>query len=270
MSRVVWDAIGEKFYETGIDRGVLYVENGIGVAWNGLVGVNEQFSEETNTPLYRDGIKDFDLQTFGDYQAVLKALTYPDEFLECEGYRVMGGLLADGQAPKNFSLSYRSLIGDDVEGHERGYKLHILYNLTAIPSPISYDTLTSSSVSPIEFSWDLTSVPELVPGYRPTGHVIIDSRYVNEILLGELENLLYGTDNTDPELPIISDLVEWIDQWRKLVITDHNNGLWTASDTGDEDHYVKMVDATTFEIDSPTVVFLDDDTYEVSDHAFGE
>jgi hypothetical protein len=195
MTKLVWDQVGERLYETGVDRGVLYLSDGSAVPWNGLTSVNETAGDDVTTPVYFDGVKYQDVQSTGDFAATLTAFTYPDEFLEYEGVVDLGnGVFVDGQNSKVFGLSYRTMVANDVNGIDHGYKIHILYNLTATSSAVSYNTM-SSVAEPIPFSWTLAGVPEDVDNFRPTAHVIFDSRVLNVGLLKAIEDLLYGRDD---------------------------------------------------------------------------
>lgn len=213
MTKLTWDGVGERFYETGVDRGVFYESDGSAVPWNGLTSVQEDFGGDSTTPHYLDGIKFNDSQTTGDFVATIKAITYPDEFLEYEGISETDtGLYVDGQPHKTFGLSYRSLIGNDVFGLDLGYKIHILYSLVAIPDIPTYLTIGDRS-SAAEFSWKLLGTPQLVPNYRPTAHVIADSRYFDPTSLVALENVLYGDETNDAYLPELSNLVDFAVNW---------------------------------------------------------
>jgi len=173
MTTLVWDAVGDRVYETGVDRGVLYLSDGRGVPWNGLTAVEDR-TTSTVTPLYWDGVKYNDLFVVGDFVGLLKAYTYPDEFMEFEGVQeVDNGLFVAGQTPKIFGLSYRTKIGNDLTS-ELGYKIHILSNLTAVPSTKAFKTI-SDTMAAVEFEWTLTAVPSHVPGYKPTSHLIFDT-----------------------------------------------------------------------------------------------
>lgn len=196
MTSLVWDKAGERLYEAGLDRGVLYKSDSSGVAWNGLVSVDEVLDDIAAEPRMFDGVKYLDEPVVGDFAATLTAFTYPDEFMEYEGIESMGdGLYVGDQQPKRFGLTYRTLVGNDVEGTDHGYQVHIIYNLTAVPSTLTYNTL-SETVSPNNFSWSLTAVPELVPGFRPTAHFILDSRFLPGDILATIEDILYGSDET--------------------------------------------------------------------------
>lgn len=197
MTSLVWDKAGERLYEAGLDRGVLYKSDSSGVAWNGLVSVDEALDDITAEPRMFDGVKYLDEPVVGDFAATLTAFTYPDEFMEYEGIEFMGdGLYVGDQQPKRFGLTYRTRVGNDVEGTDYGYQIHIIYNLTAVPSPLTYSTL-SEMVSPNNFSWSLTAVPESVPGFRPTAHFILDSRFLPGDILATIEDILYGSDASE-------------------------------------------------------------------------
>lgn len=211
MTAVTWDAIGERNYETGLDHGVLYFPTGGGVAWNGLTSVNDTTSV-TVEPIYFDGFKTIDIPSVGEFSATMKAYTYPDEFLEFEGVvEDSNGMLFTGQRPKPFHLSYRTRVGNDVQGIQ-DYKLHLLWNLLAVPSSKTFDTL-SSDPSPIEFEWKLTSVPQVADTYRPTSHIILDSRKLAPALMDDIGIMLYGDVSNDPEFPSLMSLITFIDGW---------------------------------------------------------
>lgn len=261
-STLVWDEIGTRFYEIGVDRGVLYLPDGNGVAWNGLISVNEKSDGNESIPIYFDGVKYSESLIPGDFAASLTAYTYPDEFLECEGILDVGnGLFTTNQQPSRFGLSYRTMIGDDIDGVNQYYKIHILYNLTAIPSQKNYQTIAGDS-NAIAFEWNISSVPGEIPGFRPTAHVIFDTRHMSPLLLQDIENTLYGDGSTTPTLPPISTLISFIDAWVIMRITDNGDGSWTA--TG-PDNMFSMLDATTFQITQANAEYLDADTYVISD-----
>lgn len=213
MSKLVWDQAGQKLYENGVDQGVLFVQaaNGTyqsGVAWNGLTAVNQSPSGGDANPLYADNIKYLDLRSAEDFGATVEAYTYPDEFAVCDGSaEIAPGVMAGQQARRSFGFSYRTLIGNDTEGDAHGYKIHIIYNATVSPSEKSYGTVNDSPDA-INFSWELTTTPIAVTGFKPTAHIEIDSTKVDEAKLTTLENLLYGTENAEPTLPLPDRLVE--------------------------------------------------------------
>lgn len=205
MTALVWDGVGDRVYETGVDKGVLYLSDGRGVPWNGLTAVEDR-TVATVTPLYWDGVKYNDIFTVGDFAGSLKAYTYPDEFMEFEGIQeVDNGLFVTGQTPKTFGLSYRTRIGNDLSSN-LGYKIHILTNLTAVPSTKAFRT-NSRTMSAVEFEWNLTAVPVHIPGYRPTPHLMFDTSKSSPEMIADVEAMLYGSDTTDPQLPPLENLV---------------------------------------------------------------
>ena len=213
MPKLVWDQAGQKLYENGVDQGVLFVQaaNGTyqsGVAWNGLTAVNQSPSGGDANPLYADNIKYLDLRSAEDFGATVEAYTYPDEFAVCDGSaEIAPGVMAGQQARRSFGFSYRTLIGNDTEGDAHGYKIHIIYNATVSPSEKSYGTVNDSPDA-INFSWELTTTPISVTGFKPTAHIEIDSTKVDSAKLTTLENLLYGTENAESTLPLPDRLVE--------------------------------------------------------------
>jgi len=260
MTKLRWDQIGTRFYETGIDRGVLYLEDGTVVPWNGITGVEEDLGNDGSTPYYIDGVKYLDSQNTGDYVSTLRAFTYPPEFEEYQGsLSLLEGFMASGQPMKSFGLSYRTLIGNDINGTNLGYKIHLLYNLVAVQDIPAYQSLNDQPQA-LEFSWRLMAVPEMVEGYRPTAHVIIDSRYINKYLLRDLENILYGSDTIDPSLTSLDDLVKYIQDWDIVEVVDNGDGTWTA--TGPSE-LVFYLDDTTFQINGIPVTWLASDTYKI-------
>lgn len=260
MSKLLWNQLVDRHYEAGLDRGVLYLPDDSAIAWNGLTGLSESFADDKTTPIYFDGMKIHDLPIIGDYQSQLSAFTYPEEFEQFNGFVDLGGgVFGDNQPTSSFGLSYRTYAGDAALGLTSGYRIHILYNLTAIPTDHNHATL-SSSVSPDDFSWGLHGRPIDVPGYAPTAHVIFDSRAMHPILLTDLEDILYGSSTTPPRLPPISEL---IDKFEFLIrITDHGDGSWSAS--GPPELVVDNGDGT-YEIDSANAIFMAPDFYTLSD-----
>ena len=198
MAKLEWDKTGERLYETGTDRGVLYVaSNGTyptGVAWNGLTGVDENPSGAEANAQYADNIKYLELRSAEDFGATVTAYTYPDEFEQCDGSaEPTTGMYIGQQARKMFGMSYRTKIGNDVDGDEHGYYLHLIYGATASPSQRSYKTINDSP-EPIEFSWEVTTTPVNIAGYKPVAHVRINSTKVDAEKLAVLESVLYGSN----------------------------------------------------------------------------
>lgn len=212
MTKIEWDAVGERLYETGVDRGVLYIpdETGVydtGVAWNGLVTVNETPTGAEESPQYADNIKYVSLYSAEEFGATIEAFTYPDEFAPFDGLFSPAEGVSFGQQPRrSFGLSYRTRIGNDLEGDSLGYKIHLVYGCRATPSEKSYSTVNDSPEA-ITFSWEVTTLPVAVTGGRPTSLVVIDSTKVAEAALESLEDILYGTTEDDPALPLPDEIV---------------------------------------------------------------
>lgn len=264
MTTLLWDEVGTRFYEAGVDRGVLYSADGTAVPWNGLISVTEQSSGSGGSPVYFDGVKYADIVVLGDFAATIKAYTYPDEFLAFEGVLEVGnGLFVVNQKPTRFGLSYRTRISSDLDADE-GYKIHLLYNLLATPSQKDYQTLSEEG-SAIEFEWNITAVPGEVPGFRPSAHVIFDTRRMSPILLQDIEETLYGNDFDDARLPPISTLTTFVGSWVIIRITDNGDGTWTAEGPDD---LITMLDSTTFQIIQANAEYLDADTYIISDTTY--
>ena len=211
MSRLVWDAIGERFFETGVDQCVLYpIANNaypMGYAWNGITGVSESPSGADANPIYADNIKYLNLRAAEEFGATVTAYTYPDEFAECDGSVVpVKGLTIGQQSRKMFGLCYRSRLGNDTDGSDHGYKLHLVYGLTASPSERGYSTINDSPEA-IEFSWEMNSTPVAVTGYKPTSVITISSEDFTEAQMAVIEDVLYGDANNDPRLPLPDEVV---------------------------------------------------------------
>lgn len=212
MSKLVWDAIGERLYETGVKNGVLYVQEAgaypKGVAWNGLTAVTESPSGAEATPLYADDIKYLNLMSTEEFGATVEAYMYPDEFAACDGSAALAQGVYIGQQPrKTFGLCYRTVLGNDTENNNYGYKLHIIYGALAAPSEKSYATINDSPEA-ITFSWELTTTPVNVKDHKPTASLTIDSTKVDEGKLAELEAILYGSENQEARLPLPDEIVE--------------------------------------------------------------
>lgn len=211
MSKLVWDQTGERLYETGVKQGVLYVqESGAypnGVAWNGLTAVTESPSGAEATPLYADDIKYLNLMSTEEFGATIEAYTYPDEFKVCNGEaELTAGVSIGQQTRKTFGMCYRTTVGNDVDGNEHGYKLHLIYGAMAAPSEKAYATINDSPEA-ITFSWEVTTTPVNVTGFKPTSYVVIDSTKVDESKLAALEAKLYGSESEEATLPLPDEIV---------------------------------------------------------------
>lgn len=206
MPPLTWDDVGEKLYETGVDHGVLYLPDvaGVyttGVAWNGLTTVTESPSGADPNPQYADNIKYLNLLSAEEFGGTVEAFTYPEEFGQCDGTELPApGVAVGQQSRKSFGLSYRTKVGNDVDGVDFGYKLHLIYGALAAPSEKAYATINDSP-SAISFSWAITTTPVPVTGYKPTALIVVDSTVVDPVDLASLEALLYGADLVEAALP---------------------------------------------------------------------
>ncbi len=252
MAKLMWDETGKRFYETGVDYGVLYLPNAQGayingVAWNGLTSISESPSGAEPNAQYADNIKYLNLFSAEEFGATIEAFTYPDEFAQFDGLGTPSpGVTIGQQSRRGFGLSYRTKIGNDVEGDDYGYKIHLIYGCTASPSEKAYNTINDSP-EPITFSWEITTTPVSVPGMKPTSVITIDSTKVNAANLTALEQILYGDTAVDPSLPLPS-----------TVITMFAGGVTTVTATQ------PAYNATTKTITIPTVTGV---TYYINGEA---
>ena len=261
MPSIVWDNLGDRVYNTGLDKGVLYLPDGSAVPWNGLTSIVEHINKDTSE-IYYDGKKISDFVTLGNFTATMRALTYPNEFSSIEGIsELRPGFYAANQTPQTFALCYRTYFGNELEGDLTGYKIHIIYNLTATPSDISNSSMTASP-NLAEFEWSITAVPEEFPGISPTAHFIINSNDIDPWLLKEIEDMLYGSNINSPTLVPMNTLVSYITNWARLSIVDNGNGTWTAS--SNYPGFIDMLSNTEFQISNANAVYLNDYTYQIS------
>lgn len=210
MSKLIWDATGERLYETGVRNGVLYVQEAgaypKGVVWNGLTAVTESPSGAEATPLYADDIKYLNLMSAEEFGATIEAYTYPEEFAVCDGSAaVVAGVYLGQQTRKTFGMSYRTVVGNDVDNNEFGYKLHLIYGALAAPSEKAYATINDSPEA-ITFSWEISTTPVNVTGYKPTASITIDSTKVDKEKLAALEAILYGSEDAEARLPLPDEI----------------------------------------------------------------
>lgn len=207
MAKLTWDDTGKRLYETGVKQGVLYLlgEDGTyknAVAWNGLTAVTESPSGAEATALYADDIKYLSLMSAEEFGATIEAYTYPEEFAQCDGSASLAtGVYIGQQARKTFGMCYKTTLGNDVEGNDYGYKLHIIYGAKASPSEKAYATINDSPEA-ITFSWEITTTPVNVAGFKPTASIVIDSTKADPACLAALEAKLYGGDSGAAELPL--------------------------------------------------------------------
>lgn len=213
MAALVWDQTGERVYETGVDHGVLYIPDAggdydTGFAWNGLTAVTESPSGAEASPQYADNIKYLNLVSAEEFGGTIEAFTYPDEFAQCDGsVAPTPGVMIGQQGRKTFGLAYRTRVGNDLDGTDHGYKLHLLYGLLAAPSEKAYGTINDSPEA-ITFSWEVSSTPVPAPDpYKPTSLIVVDSTVVDPTDLATLEDILFGTVGDDPRLPLPAEVI---------------------------------------------------------------
>lgn len=215
MAKLVWDETGKRFYETGVKMGVLYVQQAggaynKGVAWNGLTAVTESPSGAEANPMYADDIKYLNLFSAEEFGATVEAYTYPAEFEQCDGSAsISTGVTIGQQERKQFGLCYRTTLGNDTDGNDHGYKLHLIYGAKASPSEKAYATINDSPEA-ITFSWELTTTPVNVSGHKPTANLVIDSTKVSSAAMTALEEALYGNTTTEARLPLPDEIVQII------------------------------------------------------------
>ena len=217
MSKLVWDQTGERLYETGVKKGVLYVQDSggtypKGVVWNGLTTVTESPSGAEATPLYADDIKYLNLMSTEELGGTIEAYTYPDEFAECDGSAsIATGVLIGQQPRKTFGMAYTTTLGNDVDSNAHGYKLHLIYGALASPSEKSYSTINDSPEA-ITFSWEFSTTPVNVAGFKPTANIVIDSTKATPEKLTALEKILYGDTETEARLPLPDEVASIMGQ----------------------------------------------------------
>lgn len=211
MAKLVWGEVGKRYYETGVKKGVLYVQDSkgtypSGVAWSGLTSVSESPSGAEATALYADDIKYLNLRSAEEFGATIEAYFYPEEFEVCDGSASLAaGVVIGQQTRKPFGLCYRTTLGNDVEYEDYGYKLHLVYGAQASPSQRSYATVNDSPEA-ATFSWEITTTPVEVAGHKPTATLVIDSTKVDAGKLSELEAILYGSADNEPRLPLPTEV----------------------------------------------------------------
>jgi len=251
MPRIQWNAAGERFFEAGVSHGVLYIdalvaeseasvmttqdgdelttEDGLlletggeelgagGVPWNGLVSVAENPEAGQVTPYFIDGIKYLNHVSLEEFKATIEAFTYPEEFSWCDGtHHVGNGLYVTQQQKRSFGLTYRTGVGNDTEGINHGYKIHIVYNATASPTERANTTI-SDQPEPFNFSWEITTKAPDFKGFKPTAHFVIDSRKTPERLIRAIEDILYGSPTSMPRLPHVDELLFMFDEFELMI-----------------------------------------------------
>ena len=217
MARLIWDEVGQRFFETGVKNGVLYVQEDDGsykngVVWNGLTAVTESPSGAEETPLYADDVKYLTLRSAEEFGATVEAYTYPEEFEQCDGSaQIANGVTIGQQARRAFGLCYRTSVGNDIQGQNFSYKLHLIYGCTVAPSEKSYSTINDNPEA-ITFSWELSTVPVPVDGFSPTASLVIDASKVDEGKMQQLEDALFGNESSEATLLLPNQIMELIKQ----------------------------------------------------------
>ncbi|ATN93663.1 major tail protein [Streptomyces phage Scap1] len=261
MTRLEWDAPENREFETGVDRGVLYLSGQAGVPWVGLTSVEVAPEGGGTKSYYLDGEKYLLVSAREEFGATINAFTYPPQFAECDGSRsVRNGLSLRQQRRKQFGFSWRTRVGNGLNP-DAGYKIHLVYNALAEPSGRSHESHTDS-VDLTPFSWSVKTKPPAVPGYKRTSHVEIDSRTTDPNVLGLVEEALYGTDEITPYLPSFAELIEMYDAFFVFVVTDNGDGTATISGP---DEAITQLDDILLQFNWPTVVPVDEDSYTISD-----
>lgn len=258
---ISWWEPGSRAYERGVDRGVLYFDDGRVVPWNGLTEVDESYGRKSES-VYFDGVKLSEVVTPEGFTSKVSALTYPKQFEEAYGsLSLRKGVYLGAQRPRSFGFSYRTLLGTELDP-DAGYKIHIIYNILAIPGNRSYSTI-SDKVDLTEFEWEFKTTPETAPGYRPSAYLVIDSTKVTPSLLTEIEGILYGTEEVPPRLPSLAELLSFINEYNNFInIIDNGDGTWEANTlaTG----IINALGDETVEIREANVQYTSPDTYLIS------
>jgi hypothetical protein len=263
MVALTWDEVGSRTYESGLDRGVLYLPDGSAIPWNGLLEVEESSDNESSS-VYFDGQKISHLITLGGFPGSIKAITYPDEFLELEGMgQITAGMMVGQQQPQAFGLSYRTKVGNDQDG-DAGYKIHLLYNVFATPDDKSYSTITDDP-DIATFGWSIEAIPEEVEGFKPTAYISLDSRLISAELMTDIEERLYGTAVLAPEQIPLIDFVNYLYFEYEWKIVDNGDGTWTAITPNEALIEYDVVDPDKFTLLSTNETYLTTEVYQIED-----
>jgi hypothetical protein len=258
MPQLTWGDVGERFYELGVDRGVLYPLVGDGVAWNGIISVDEAPNMEQPNSYYYDGIMYLQVPRIEEFRATITAMHRPSEFAASDGVATgLNGMLITQQRRKPFGFSYRTLVGNDLENEAHGYRIHLVYNALAMPSSRNYQSM-GGGVNPSTYSWEITAKPPAMDGYRRTPHLVIDSLTAPPATLAALEDILYGTTEDAPRLPLPMEIFE---MGFGIIVTDNGDGTFTISGPDD---LVYLTDPDEWEVISASASYLDADTYTIS------
>lgn len=261
--RMNWGLSGTRIFETGVDRGVVYID-GVGYPWTGLTAVNESPEGGENQSYYLDGIKYYNGSAIEEFKASIEAFTYPDEFMYCDGTApMMTGMFITQQRRKSFDFCYRTRIGNDISGTNHAYKLHLVYDASATPTSKNYQTMGDTN-EPATFSWEISTrrkkFENVQFGVRYGSHIVIDSRTTYPWALELLENFLYGrsgAEGTEARMPTPEELIALFVDNALLKITDNGDGTWSAEGP---DSIISMLNDDVFQIDWPSAVYLPDST----------
>lgn len=261
MTRIAWNTPGTRIYEAGVDRGVLYLTSTPGIPWIGLISVEEASSGGEPKPLYIDGVKYLNRSSAEEFEATITAFTYPVEFSQCDGTgRVRDGLFFGQQKRRPFGFSYRTMVGNDLEGSGHGYKIHLVYNALAAPSSRSMSSY-SDSVEASEFSWEISTKPRFIAGRAPTAHVVVDTRYTHPRTLSVIEDILYGTADNVARLPTPEELISIFDTPVEWKVTDNGDGTFLIEGP---DENVRDIGLGMVMIDHPSITVVDEDTFTIT------
>ena len=260
MTQLVWHAPGYRLYETGVDKGVLYVDD-VGYAWNGLVSVDESPSGGAARAYYVDGVKYLNLSGKEEYEAVLSAFYSPPQFDVCDGMKsIRPGLFAFQQRRKSFGLSYRTRIGNDLENSAYGYKIHIVYNALAAPSQRGYAT-QNNEPEPTLLSWAITTKPLPLSGMAHSSHFTIDTTLASPFAVAELESILYGSELSAPRLPDPDEIINIFTDSSEFIVTDLGDDEFSIEGS---DLAVQLLSPGVYQITYDTVVPVDEDRAQIS------
>lgn len=261
MTKLTWGAVGERFFELGVDRGVLYVEGQPGVAWNGLASLEENPSGGDAKPFYLDGVKYLNLSAKEEFEGTINAFYSPPEFDVCDGLGlVQPGLFAAQQRRKSFGLSYRTKIGNDLDSDDHAYKIHIIYNASAEPTQHSYASIGDKNEASL-LAWAISTKPVLIPAVGYSAHLIIDSSKATTYGLQTLEDILYGDDVNIPRLPTVTELSNIFKDSLPIVVTDIGNNQFTISGSG---FAVMLIDVDQYQITSDVAIIFADGSAQIS------
>lgn len=261
MPRLTWGDPGSRYYETGVDHGVLYIGTNPGVPWNGLISVEEEPNGGNAQSFYIDGDKYLHFSGREEFKATVNAYTYPSEFEACDGtIQPLPGLFVTHQKRKSFGFSYRTGIGSDLHGIDKAYRIHLVYNALAEPASRTHSTIGESAEAE-ELSWSLTTKAPKIGSFRRTAHFIIDSRYAAPEAMVAIETILYGSDVSVSRIPTVQEIFDVFSESATFIVTDFGDGTFEVSGP---DYLVSLLDETSFQLSGTTVLFIDDETYSVS------